>query len=287
MLWLRCFLLWIALACALPATALATPSGIAQQSARSTLELSASERARLDGKRIVVGTKVDWAPIDLYTEEGRFRGLSGEYLELIQRRLGVSFEIRPYATLAESLEALKRGEVDIVPSLARTPAREVFVGYSEAYLDVPNVYVTRAGTQGVGPNEPMTGLRVAVERGYAVADFVREQHPRAILVEVPDTAAALRAVSEGQADVYLGGLPTTTALAERLLLSNLEARTPWHSTLSALHFGVRRDDTVLRELLDRALGAAARPAGAALGRREPERGRAATARGAARPACGL
>jgi two-component system sensor histidine kinase EvgS len=218
------------------------------------LVLNAVERGWLaDHPHPRVFTKTEWAPIDLYTYEGQFRGLSGDYLALIAQRLGIRFEFKPMPTLAASLEALKKGEAEILPSVSRTPQREVYMDFSQPYLDVPNVYVTRRDVVGVGPDEPMSGLRVAVEQGYAVASLIHDRHPATHIVEFADSAAALRGVSEGHADVYLGALPTTSFLVEKLLLSNLEVRGAWHSKLSALHLGVRKGDTVLLSILDKAL----------------------------------
>lgn len=222
--------------------------------APAAVNLTEAERAWLaEHPRLRVFTKTEWAPIDLYSYEGRFRGLSGDYMALIAQRLGIRFEFTARATLAEALAALEAGEAEILPSVSRTPQRERFMDFSRPYLDVPNVYIARRGVQGVGPNEPMTGLRVAVERGYAVEALIRERHPAARIVLFADSTQALRGVSEGAADVYLGALPTTSFLVEKLLLTNLEVRSPWHSNLSALHLGVRKGETVLLGILDKAL----------------------------------
>ncbi len=222
--------------------------------AAAQVSLTAEEQAWLDGRApLRVATKQEWAPIDTYSYEGQYRGLSGEFLHLIGQRLGVRLEYVALPTLAQGLDALRDGRADIVPSVSRTPRREQFMRFTRPYLDVPNVYVARHGVGRVGENEPMRGLRVAVERGYAVIDVVRELHPQARIVEFDDSANALRGVSQGAADVYLGALPTTTFLVEKLLLTNLEIRTPWRTELSALHLGVRADQPMLQAVLDKAL----------------------------------
>lgn len=218
------------------------------------LLLTDEERAWIAAHpRLRVFTKTEWSPIDLYTSEGRFRGLSGDYLHEIAQRLGLKLEFTAAATLAEALDALKAGKADLLPSVARTPQREEFMAFSQSYLDVPNVYVARRGVQGVGPEQTMKDLRVAVEKGYAVISLVAERHPAAQRVEFTDSAAAVRGVSEGEADVYIGALPTTSFLVEKLLLTNLEVRSPSHSNLSGLRMGVRKEDRMLLGLIDKAL----------------------------------
>lgn len=203
--------------------------------------------------RLRVATKQDWTPIDVYTYEGQFRGLSGDYLHLIERRLNLRFEYTSMPTLQDGLQALRDDRADIVPSVARTPKREAFMRFTEPYLDVPNVYLARRGVGAVGAEHSLAGMRVAVERGYAVIGTLQERHPQAKIVEFDDSAQALQGVSNDAADVYLGALPTTTFLVEKLLLTNLEIRGPMHSELSALSFGVAADNEMLQQIFNRAL----------------------------------
>ncbi len=202
-----------------------------------------------------VFTQADWAPIDLYAYEGQFRGLSGDYLREVERLLGLRFDFQAGASLGDGVRALNEGRVDILPAVSRSTQHKAALDLTRAYLDVPQVYVARRGSAGVGPDASLQGLRVAVEQGYAVADRVRERHPQAVIVTVADSAAALRAVSGGSADVYLGALPTTTFLLETLLLTNLESRGLLQAGLSSLHLGVRKGDDTLRAILDKALDA--------------------------------
>ena len=213
----------------------------------------AQQRWLAEHPQLRVATKQEWAPIDVYTYEGQFRGLSGDYLHLIEQRLQRRFTYTAMPTLQDGLRALREGRADILPSVARTPQRDAFMRFTLPYLDVPNVYVARRGVAAVGADQSLAGLRVAVERGYAVAGSVRERHPQARIVEFDDSSKALQGVSNGDADVYLGALPTTTFLVEKLLLTNLEIRGPLHTALSALSFGVAADNAMLQEILDRAL----------------------------------
>ncbi len=232
----------------------AEPSAAGPAAKAATALLTDEERAWLRNRPpLRVATKTEWAPIDVYTYEGQFRGLSGDYLALIAQRLELKLEFKATPTLADALTAVQRGEADLVPSLSKTTTRNAYLAFSQPYLDVPNVYVTRSDVAGVGSGQSMKGLRVAVEKGYAVVALIRERHPQATIVEFADSAGALRAVSERRADVYLGALPTTSFLVERLLLSNLEVRDSWQSSLSALHFALPKDQTRLLELLNRAL----------------------------------
>ena len=149
-----------------PAAALAA---LAPDTTVPALRLTDAQRDWLvEHPRLRVATRHDWAPIDVYTCEGQFRGLSGDYLHLIERRLNLRFEYTSMPTLQDGLQALRDGSADVVPSVARTPKREAFMRFTEPYLDVPNVYLARRGVGAVGAEHSLAGMRVAAERGYAV-----------------------------------------------------------------------------------------------------------------------
>ena len=108
---------------------------------------------------IRVAVKEDWAPVDLFSLGGSYEGLSRDYLHKVEQRLGIRFEYIPYATLPEGLEALKSGQVDIVPSLSRTLEREKQFVFSASYLEVPGAYFARYDGPKIGPDESLRALK--------------------------------------------------------------------------------------------------------------------------------
>ena len=84
-------------------------------------------------------------------------------------------------------------------------------------------------------------------------DRLRQRSRDLQLVETSDTEAALRALSSGRADAYVGNMMVAGYLIHRLNLSNLEVSGDPGLTGSALHFAVLREQAMLAELLDHAL----------------------------------
>ncbi|MDU9411905.1 response regulator [Pseudomonas sp. zfem005] len=218
------------------------------------LEFDADEAAWLqDHPRIRVGVpRHGWPPFDLMESDGSYQGISADFLRLVGERLGLGIEPVYFDDWQQAQDALRERRVDVLPSMARLPARQSWAAFSEPYLISTSLLFTRreSALQGVAD---LAGKRVAVERGYAVQAMLRERAPGVLLVETADTEAALRAVSSGRADGYVGNMIVASYLIRQFNLSNLELRGESGLGSSELHFGVRRDWPQLAGLIDHAL----------------------------------
>ncbi|MDG1580033.1 response regulator [Pseudomonas sp. GOM6] len=223
-------------------------------SASAALPLDEAERAWVAQHPVLrVGVeRAGWPPFDVLDEQGRHRGLSGDYLALLAQRLGLRIETVPLADWDAALVALREGRVDLLPSVAQTPEREAYMAFTRSYLVSSSLIFTR-GDMGVQRVADLSGRQVAIERGYVLQHALRSAVPDVHLLEVSDTAEALRAVSSGRADAYVGDMIVASYLIRELNLTNLELRGETGLSTSEFRFAARRDNTQLIALLDKAL----------------------------------
>ncbi|MDO9619269.1 MAG: response regulator [Pseudomonas sp.] len=193
-----------------------------------------------------------WPPFDVLDKHGQHRGISGDYLALLGQRLGLRFQPVLMDDWEGALQALRSGQVDLLPSVAKTAERETFMAFSEAYLTSSSLIFTRSELA-VQRIRDLAGKRVAIERGYALQQALREQVEGVQLLEVGDTEAALRAVSSGRADAYVGDMIVASYLIRELNLTNLELRGETGLSSSEFRFAVRPDWPQLVSLLNLAM----------------------------------
>ncbi|MGL4316203.1 MAG: response regulator [Pseudomonas sp.] len=220
----------------------------------AAVQLSEQQQAWVKAHPVVrVGIeRSGWAPFDVIDQQGRHTGLSGDYLELIGQRLGLRFEPVLLKDWAAALKALRNGQVDLLPSVAQTPAREAFMLFSEPYLTSSSLIFTRRDLA-VQRLADLAGQRVAIERGYVLQNLLREQVADVRLLEVKGTEEALRAVSSGRAEAYVGDMIVASYLIRKLNLTNLELRGESGLSSSEFRFAVRLDWAPLVTLLDQGL----------------------------------
>jgi PAS domain S-box-containing protein len=196
--------------------------------------------------------KGGWEPFDIIDRTGRHDGISADYLSLVTQRLGIQVEPVMLLDWNSVLAAVQAHDVDLVVSVAQTPAREAYLAFTKPYITSSNVVFARRDTK-IASLQSLSGKTVAVERGYALSEVLPKAVPGINLMPVEDTEAALRAVSGGRADAYVGDLIVASFLIEKLNLTNLTPHAGGGLPTSALHFGVRKDWPELAVLLDRAI----------------------------------
>jgi PAS domain S-box-containing protein len=197
--------------------------------------------------------QTNWAPFDSIDRMGRHQGISADYLALVSQRLGIRIEPVTYPSWTAALAAAKAHEVDLLASTGETPERERFFAFSKPYITSSSVVIARRDNTAVQSVVGLAGKFIAIEQGYALTDELPRRVPKVKLMMVPDTETALRTVSSGKADAYVGDMIVATYLIDRLNLANLELRGEGGFSTSQLRFAVRKDWAPLVPLLDRAI----------------------------------
>ena len=141
----------------------------------------------------------------------------------------------------------------LIPTLTPTEARKQKYLFTGGYLHSPAVVVTRSGAGAPALPASFEGLRVAIERGHASREILRRSKPAAIFVDRDDTGEALRAVSTGEADAYIGMLAVAHYYIEQLHLINLTVRKHFDADLSAMAIAVNQNQPVLHSILRKAM----------------------------------
>lgn len=220
----------------------------------SPLYLSDAERAWVAAHPVVrVGVqRGGWEPFDVMGEQGQHSGISGDYLALLGQRLGIRFETVQLTDWNATLAALGNGQVDMLSSVAQTRERQTSMTFTQAYLTSNSLIFTRHESP-IRNTQDLAGKRVAMERGYVTESLLRAAVPLAQVIEVGSTEDALRTVSSGGADAYVGNMIVASYLIRKLSLANLELRGESGLLRSELHFAVRRDWPQLVGVLDKAL----------------------------------
>ncbi|SNS28708.1 response regulator [Pseudomonas segetis] len=216
--------------------------------------LSEEDRAWVKAHPVIrVGVERDgWAPFDVIDKQGGYTGLSGEYLQLISRRLGMRVEVVPFDNWDAALVALRTDKVDVLPSVVRSPERDTFMLFTQPYIVSSSLVFTRS-EEHLQTLADLQRHEVAVERGYLIESRLKETVPGIRLMRVDNTAEALQALSSGRVDAYVGDMIVATYLIRELNLTNIEVRAESGLSSSELRFAVRKSAPQLQRVLDKAL----------------------------------
>ncbi|NJA06689.1 EAL domain-containing protein [Methylococcaceae bacterium WWC4] len=185
-------------------------------------QLSAEERQWLQTHRqIRLGIDPNFAPYESIDAQGQYIGIAPDFLRLVSRLLNVEFVPVRDKTWHETLEMAQRGELDMIAAAVKTPEREHYLSFTQAYISTPTVIIAPESSGYIGSLQMLAGQRVAVEKGYFVQELLRRDHPTLQQLEAASVGEALNLVAEGKADVYIGDAASASHALSRAGLLNL------------------------------------------------------------------
>ncbi|CAD5110526.1 transporter substrate-binding domain-containing protein [Zestomonas carbonaria] len=195
-----------------------------------------------------------YPPLDVLTVSSDLEGITADYARLVSELLGVPVEVLAYSSRAEAVEALKRGEVDLLGSANDMDAQERGIVLSSSYVDDQPMLIVRAGEAHSIP-EDLAGKRIAMAHYYLPETVVRSVYPKAELKLYPSTVMAVGALAFGQVDVYLGDMISSDHLINKTLFDNLRLMNFAQLESSGFSFAMLRQEKELVRVVNQALGA--------------------------------
>ncbi len=222
---------------------------------QSSLQLTERERNWLKAHPVIrVGIDHNWPPIESIDSQGRHYGISASYLALLEKRLGVRFEV-DYSRRhwSDSVQAVRNKELDMLSCASLTDRKKEYFAFSRPYLRQTIVIVADSGVGYINDLGDLSGKKVAVVRSYATEDILRKHYPKIIPVLTDSSLEALNKVVSGEADACIDGLGVVSYLIERHGIKRLKVvgETAYHYELA---FAFRKDWEMLASISDKVLG---------------------------------
>ncbi len=178
--------------------------------------------ARDPPRAVRFAPEADYGPFVYADSDGQVRGLSVDLLRAIAPRAELDIHTLPPRDLADILQGVKAGEVDLVSSLRPTPERSSFLGFSPPYVEVPAVLVLRKGAPRRQGLADLRQQRIGVGKSYAVESFLRQRYPELLWEAQANDAVALRALAAGQLDGVVADAASVLFIQRREGLKDIE-----------------------------------------------------------------
>jgi diguanylate cyclase (GGDEF)-like protein len=216
-------------------------------------QFTAKELAWLNKHPVIrVGVDRDFAPYEWIDEQGQYRGIAADYISLLEKRLGVHFEIIGDKPWHEIQQMAYRGELDMLSCLNKTLDRAKYLDFTPNYVANPIVIVNARRNGYIGSLTNLTGKTVAIERGYFTHENLEKNYPDIKLLVVNSTGEALDKVVVGEADAYVGDAAYTNyAMKKQQLLSlQFAGQTP---DSSAYRIGTHKSVPELHSIITKSL----------------------------------
>ncbi|CAM3064354.1 ATP-binding protein [Pseudomonas floridensis] len=217
------------------------------------LPLNTADRQWLDQRKVIrVGIAIaDYEPIDITSDRNRYQGISADYLGLVGDQLNVSMQVTGFAQREEAIEALRKGTIDVLTSANGFERGVAGLAFSTEYMPDRSVVVGRGND--ASPSLSLADRKVVLLDGYADSAVVHRTYPDSEIIIAPNLYSALEALSQGEADVFIGN--EVIARSYIALRPYLGLQIKFESALPPVGFAfaVREQEQRLLGLIDRAL----------------------------------
>lgn len=201
---------------------------------------------------ISLGIDPQSAPFEFIKDSGEYQGIASEYVSFIKNKLKVDMTLVDGLSWKDVLRYAELGRLDVISSIARTPAREEYLLFTEPYIEFPIVIFSPKQAPLITALSDIAGGRVAVVEGYAAHDYLSADYPEIAPALFASVNEALNALKLGEVDWFINDLATGSYAIEHKGITNLKIAASTDYTL-AISMAVRKDLPELVEILNKAL----------------------------------
>ncbi len=221
----------------------------------AALNLTPDEQQWLAQHRTVrIAIDPDFAPYEFRDAQGRHRGISADYLNLLEQKLGLTFVLVPTRNWQETIQKGFSKEVDLIPLLNRTEEREKHLLFTEPYVTSQRVIITRGKREDLRSEADLPGHSLALPTGYSIITHLRQRMPGILIQETADIPSALKQVALGAADATILSIGVASYWLEREEIANLRIAASFGQP-SSLAMGCRNDWPEFASILQKSLAA--------------------------------
>lgn len=223
-----------------------------QNTTPATLTLTTNERQHLDNLgKVRMCIDPDWMPLES-NQDGEHIGMSRDYMNLIQEKIGIPIQMVPTKTWLESIEKAKSRECDIYSLAMPTPERKLYMNFTEPYLKVPLVLATRPDELFFSDISLINDKAIGIVKGYAYGEILKVKYPDMDFVEVTNVNEGLLKVHQKELFGFIGTLATIGYTIQKEYTGQLKI-TGKFDEFWELGVGVRNDDPILLLAFEKAI----------------------------------
>ncbi len=220
------------------------------------LDLTRQEQMFLETHPVIrVANELDWPPFD-FVKNGKPAGFAIDYVKILGEILGSEFEFINGYTWSELLEKGRNKEVDLFPGLWKSPEREEFLSFTQPYMEMIRVLVTRKDREWkqVESLSDIKGGKIALPKGYTLTKLIMEKYRDFDYILVDNPFEGLTKVSLGKADGFIGSLGIINYLIRKHFIHNVAVVSEVKLDRDLpLYMAVRKDWAILSGILNKAM----------------------------------
>ncbi|RXJ88386.1 hypothetical protein CRV01_13285 [Arcobacter sp. CECT 8983] len=220
----------------------------------SEINLTLKEKEFLkNNSPIRLHNELNWPPFNFF-ENGKPRGFSIDYMNLLAKKLDVEVEYITGPSWDEFMQMLKKDELDAIINISKNKKRSQYIAFTSVFHTAANAIYVKEGNEYIDSLEKLKGKTIIMPKGFFAQKAIEKYYPQIKQILVKDSLEALELLSLGKADATIG---KKNVLDYVITTNNISGVTPTsfvddNRMVSLISIGTSKDKTILRDILKKA-----------------------------------
>lgn len=193
------------------------------------------------------------SPFEEINAEGVYKGITGDLVERVARKLGIVLEIQPVLTWDDSLKLAKLGQCDILTFMNPSEETQKWLLFSDPLFSDPNVFITREEHAYIEDVASLTQESIAIPIVSDLFTPFSKQFQNLIVIPVSTKEEALHMVSTHKADMTIRSMIAAAYTIKKEGLFNLKVAGEPEGFNNIVRLSVMSDERILLNLLNKAI----------------------------------
>lgn len=203
-------------------------------------------------KVVTAGIEKDYPPFDIMNQQNQLSGINKDYFDLIEKKSGLKFNYSP-DSWSNLIEKLKNQQIDVLPSMSYSKERESYANFSSAYFEQQDYVFTRSNFKALNSLDDLAKLKIAIVKGYILADKLRAKYPNINLVEVDSIKEGIDKLITDKVDGYIDGYVVTNYYIETNMVREVKVNLPLNLVDNKMYFGMNKSKPILASIIEKSL----------------------------------
>ena len=206
-----------------------------------------------DNQPIRVGVDGFFPPYSFVDDRGQMVGLAVDTLNLMGKKLGVSFVIDEEHRWPNIVNNLNDANIDAILTMVNTPQRAEQYHFTTPIIYKSLVVITKKSLFSVHNRGDLADKTVALVRGYHYSEKIVTEFPSVTPYYVDTMRESLEAVQAGQADAAISFLAAANYLQFKYSLADLKVAAFYEKNSANESIAVRQDLPILLSIMQKGI----------------------------------
>ena len=200
-------------------------------------------------KEILMCIDSDWMPFEAYSN-GKYKGINSDFIKLFKHDITIPIKILKTENWDESLKAIKENRCDILSLVSKTKQKAEYLTFTSPYLESNLIITAKVDKKSVLDISHLSGKKIAVVKGYAASEILKENYPNLNIIEVANVQEGLLKLENDEVYGYAGSAIVNEYYFEKGDYSDFKTIAYFDEKLS-LGIAISKENSILHSILQK------------------------------------